>query len=321
MTGGTTLQAWVHTLRHEADGIISVDLRPVAGATFPAFEAGSHIDLHLPNGMVRSYSLFNDCTESHRYVVGVLKDRASRGGSRCVHEQLRVGTVLTIGAPRNNFPLQEGAAHSVLIAGGIGVTPMLCMARRLKAIQKPFEFVYLARSRSSAAFVAEIEALGVPVTWHFDDEKGAPPDLRAILSARAPSAGLHHYACGPAVMLDVFEAQCAALGHTNAHIERFTAVEKAAAADAVSSYTVELRQSGVTFEVTADTTLHKKLIEINANVRFSCEEGICGACETRVLEGVVDHRDSVLTDAEQAANKVMMVCVSGCKSSRLVLDI
>lgn len=321
MTGGTTLQAWVHTLRFEADEIISVDLRPAAGTTFPAFAAGSHIDLHLPNGMVRSYSLFNDSTENHRYVVGVLKDRASRGGSRCVHEQLRVGMPLTISAPRNNFPLHEDATHSVLIAGGIGVTPMLCMARRLKALSRSFEFVYLARSRKSAAFVADIEALGVPVTWHFDDEKGGPPDLKAILSAHAPSAGLHHYACGPSVMLDVFEAQCAALGHGNAHIERFTAVEKAAAADAVSAYTVELRQSGLTFEVTADTTLHKKLIELNANVPFSCGEGICGACETRVLEGVVDHRDSVLTDAEQATNKVMMVCVSGCKSSRLVLDL
>ncbi|MDP3833310.1 MAG: PDR/VanB family oxidoreductase [Hydrogenophaga sp.] len=321
MSNATTLQAWVHTLRFEADDIISVELRPVPGVVFPAFEAGSHVDLHLPNGMVRSYSLSNNCQESHRYVVGVLKDRASRGGSRCVHEQLRVGMRITIGAPRNNFPLHEDATHSVLVAGGIGVTPVLCMARRLKDIGRSFEFLYFARSRKSAAFIDEIEALGVPVTWHFDDEQGGPPDLTALLGRRAPTASEHFYACGPAVMLDNFEKTCAALGHTNAHIERFTAVEVAASVDAKQAFTVELRRSGKTFEVTPDTTLHARLIEIKADVPWSCEEGICGSCETKVLEGVPDHRDMVLTDAEHAANKSMMVCVSGCKSARLVLDI
>jgi len=316
-----TLQAWVHTLSHEADDIISVDLRPAPDVVFPAFAAGSHIDLHLPNGMVRSYSLCNNSQERHRYVVGVLKDRASRGGSRCVHEQLRVGMRITISEPRNLFALHEDATHSVLVAGGIGVTPVLCMARRLKDLGKSFEFLYFARSRKSAAFVAEIEALGVPVTWHFDDEKGGPPDLKALLGKRPVTASEHYYACGPAVMLDNFEKTCAALGHANAHIERFTAVEVAAADDAKTTFTVELRRSGQMFEVTPDTTLHKRLIEIKADVPFSCEEGICGSCETRVLEGVPDHRDMVLTDAERAANKAMMVCVSGCKSDRLVLDI
>lgn len=316
-----TLQAWVHTLRHEADDIISVDLRPAPDVVFPAFAAGSHIDLHLPNGMVRSYSLCNNSQERHRYVVGVLKDRASRGGSRCVHEQLRVGMRITISEPRNLFALHEDATHSVLVAGGIGVTPVLCMARRLKDLGKSFEFLYFARSRKSAAFVTEIEALGVPVTWHFDDERGGPPDLKALLGKRPVTASEHYYACGPAVMLDNFEKTCAALGHANAHIERFTAVEVAAADDAKTTFTVELRRSGQMFEVTPDTTLHKRLIEIKADVPFSCEEGICGSCETKVLEGVPDHRDMVLTDAERAANKAMMVCVSGCKSDRLVLDI
>lgn len=321
MSNAISLQAWVHTLRYEADDIISVDLRPAPGVEFPAFAPGSHIDLHLPNGMVRSYSLCNSSEERHRYVVGVLKDRASRGGSRCVHEQLRVGLPITISAPRNLFALHEDAAHSVLVAGGIGVTPVLCMARRLKDLGRSFEFLYFARSRKSAAFVAEIEALGVPVTWHFDDEKGGPPDLTALLGRRAPAATEHFYACGPAVMLDNFEKTCATLGHANAHIERFTAVEVAAAVDAKTSFTVELRRSGQTFEVTPDTTLHKRLLEINADVPWSCEEGICGSCETRVLEGVPDHRDMVLTDAERAASKCMMVCVSGCKSERLVLDL
>lgn len=321
MSNAANLQAWVHTLRYEADQIISVELRPAPGVQFPAFEAGAHIDLHLPNGMVRSYSLMNDCRDQQRYVVGVLKDGKSRGGSRCVHEQLRIGMPLTISAPRNNFPLHPQATHSVLVAGGIGVTPVLCMARHLQSLGHSLEFIYLARSRRSAAFIAEVEALGVPVTWHFDDEQGGPPQLRQLLARRAPNASEHYYACGPAVMLDAFEAICAELGHRQAHIERFAAQEIAAAVDARQTYSVELRRSGQTFEVTPETSLHQCLIAIKADVAFSCEEGICGSCETRVLEGEVDHRDSVLTAAEQAANTSMMVCVSGCKSSRLVLDI
>jgi ferredoxin-NADP reductase len=317
----TTLQAWVRTLRYEAQDIISVELLPVEGTSFPSFEAGAHIDLHLPNGMVRSYSLFNDSRENHRYVVGVLKDRASRGGSRCVHEQLRVGTRVQISTPRNHFALHEEATHSVLVAGGIGVTPILCMARRLQELGKSFEVNYFARSRRSAAFIAEIEALGAPVHWHFDDEQGGPPDLKALLANRAPSVDTHHYACGPAVMLDAFERICSELGHPNAHIERFSAVEVHASVDAKASYTVELRRSGTSFEITPKKSLHQWLLDVRANVPFSCEEGVCGSCETRVLEGDVDHRDSVLTAAEKAGNKVMMVCVSGCKSPRLVLDI
>ena len=315
-----TLKAWVHTLRHEAQDIISVELRPVEGV-FPAFSAGSHVDVHLTNGLVRSYSLLNDNRERHRYVLGVLKDRNSRGGSRCVHEQLRVGMALTLSTPRNHFALDESATHSVLIAGGIGVTPILCMGRRLQALGHSFEVMYFARSRAHAAFVSDIEALGAPITWHFDDEQGGPPDLQALLSRRAPDAGTHHYACGPAVMLDAFEAQCKALGHAHAHIERFAAVAVAAAADARASFSVELRQSGLHFEVTPDTTLHQRLLDLQANVPFSCEQGICGSCQTRVIDGVVDHRDSVLTPEEQARNDVMMVCVSGCKSDRLVLDL
>lgn len=320
MSNTATLQAWVHTLRHEAEDIISVELRPVGTDVFPAFTAGAHIDLHLPNGMVRSYSLANDSRERHRYVVGVLKDKASRGGSRCVHEQLRVGMKLPISAPRNHFPLHEEAGHTVLIAGGIGVTPILCMARRLKELGRSFEVLYFARSRQGAAFTEEIAALGVPVHWHFDVEAGGPPDLKGLLAQRN-RAGTHYYACGPSVMLDAFEKFCAELGYADAHIERFAAVEVKASADAKASYSVELRRSGKTFEVTPDKSLHQCLIDLNANVPFSCEEGVCGSCETRVLEGEVDHRDSILTAAERATNKVMMVCVSGCKSPRLVLDL
>ena len=238
-----------------------------------------------------------------------------------MHQDLRVGMTLPISAPRNNFQLHEDAGHSVLVAGGIGVTPILGMARRLKALGKPFELLYFARSRASAAFIAELEALGVPAYWHFDDERGAPPDLKALLGRRPVEAGTHYYACGPAVMLDAFEAVCAELGHTNAHIERFSAVEVAASSDAQAVYTVDLQRSGKTFTITPEKSLLNTLLDAGIDVPFSCSEGICGTCETKVVSGIPDHRDSVLSVKEKATNKSMMVCVSGCKSSALVLDL
>jgi len=315
-----TLQVFVHTLRYEADGIISVDLRSPDRQDLPVFEAGSHIDCHLPNGLVRSYSLMNDCSERHRYVLGVLKDAKSRGGSKAVHEQLRIGMRLDISAPRNNFALHEDASHSVLVAGGIGITPILCMAKRLRALGKSFELLYFARSRAHAAFVEEVQALGVNVHLHFDDEQGGPPALKALLADRH-TPDTHYYACGPAVMLDAFEADCQSLGYAHAHIERFTAVEVAASSDAQQSYTVELKRSGKVIQITPELSLLAALQQAKAEVMTSCEEGICGSCETRVLEGVPDHRDSVLSPAEQATNQMMMICVSGCKSERLVLDL
>lgn len=192
-----TLNALVHTMRYEADGIVSVEFRPATPAVdFPAFEAGSHIDLHLPNGLVRSYSLCNPASDRQRYVVGVLNDRKSRGGSRYVHQQLRVGMTLPISAPRNNFALEEDARRSVLVAGGIGVTPIWCMLQRLALLGRPVELVYCARSRKEAAFVEAIEALArdksIQLSWHFDDEKGAPPDLAKLLAGRGDDS---HYYC------------------------------------------------------------------------------------------------------------------------------
>ena len=316
-----TIKVWVHTLRFEAQNIISVDLRPMRGQKLVPFQAGSHIDLHLAGNLIRSYSLANDSQETHRYLLGILKEKSSRGGSVYIHEQLRVGMQLTISEPRNNFPLNEEADHSVLIAGGIGVTPILSMAKRLEALGKSFEIVALGRSRSAFAFADDIAELKCPVHWHFDDTSNGSPNLHELLQTRPPKGNAHYYACGPAAMLDAFETACQTLGYANHHIERFAAVEVKAADDARRSFTVELKKSGKTFEITPDTNLHQQLIQRKINVPFSCEEGICGACETQVLEGIPDHRDMVLSSAEQASNRVMMVCVSGCKSERLVLNL
>lgn len=318
----STLPVFVHTLRFEADDIITVDLRSTNGEELPQFSAGSHIDLHLPNGLERSYSLCNSSEERHRYVVGVLKDRASRGGSRAVHEQLRIGMPLVISTPRNNFPLHEAADHTVLIAGGIGITPILCMARRLRDLGRSHEVLYFARSRKGAAFLGELQKLETPLTVHFDDEQGRPPDLKALLALRPPSNGLQLYACGPTPMLDAFEKFSAELGHgENAHIERFTAVAHKPAEDARASFVVQLVKSGKSFVVTPEKSILDTLLDAGIQVEHSCCEGVCGSCETRVLAGEPDHRDSILSASERASNKVMMLCVSGCKSQSLSLDV
>lgn len=318
-----TLNALVHTMRYEADGIVSVEFRPATPEVdFPAFEAGSHIDLHLPNGLVRSYSLCNPSTDRQRYVVGVLNDRKSRGGSRYVHQQLRVGMTLPISVPRNNFKLEEGAERSVLVAGGIGVTPIWCMLQRLVAIGKPVELLYCARARKEAAFVEAITALAaeksVQLTWHFDEEKGGPPNLAALLGDKG--ADSHYYCCGPTPMLDGFEKTCEQLGYPHAHIERFAAVH-VEAPSATQSYMVECAKSGKTVEVPPGKSILDSLIDAGLNPDHSCKEGVCGACETKVLDGEIDHHDGILTKLERASNKTMMICVSGCKRGPLVLDI
>lgn len=315
------ISARVHCLRYEARDVVSVELLPAReGDAFPPHEAGSHIDLHLGNGLVRSYSLLNPAGEPGRYVIGVLKDRKSRGGSAFVHERLRIGEVVTISAPRNHFALCESAEKSVLVAGGIGITPILAMLQRLVALGREADLIYCARSRADAAFVSTVNAQSSPsvrVHWHFDDEAGGPPDLRALLSVHGPQA--HFYACGPGPMLDAFLGACQALGYEHVHIERFSAVAQAVAVDS-GAFTLELRQSGREIQVLPDATVLDAMLDAGLSPGFSCREGICGACETRVIDGDVDHRDSILTDSERAANKTMMICVSRCRSQRLVLD-
>jgi len=319
MSNSSTISALVHTLRHEAEGIISVELRPWGDTVFAPFEAGSHIDLHLPNGLVRSYSLLNPPSDQGRYVVGILRDRNSRGGSRFVHEHLRVGIELKISQPRNNFALDSRASHSVLVAGGIGITPIYCMFRQLLALGRSAELNYCARSRREAALLEQIAELGAKVIYHFNDEKDALPDLPGYLAGRP--ADTHFYCCGPTPMLDAFESACENLGYAHAHIERFTAAELPPAEDAQDSYSVELSKSGKTLHIEPGLNLLDVLLEAGCDIEYSCREGVCGSCETRVLEGDIDHRDGVLTKAERAANGSMMVCVSGCKSRRLVLDL
>ncbi len=325
MSDPTTLSVRVRAMTWEAQAVLGLELVPLSPQqALPAFSAGAHIDLHLktPQGpLVRSYSLLNDPRETHRYCLGIHLGAASRGGSAQVHQRLRVGDVLTIGAPRNHFPLEESAPHQVFIAGGIGITPMLSMIARAQALGTPWTLYYSARSRELAGFLDRLTSpsgqAGGRVVFNFDQENGGRMlDLAAIV-AHLP-AGAHVYCCGPTPMLQAYEAACAALPPERVHREYFAPAQNAATE---GQYEVELVRAKRTLAVQPGQNLLDALIAIGQEPPFSCREGVCGTCEVRVLEGEVDHRDMVLSTAERALNDRMMVCCSGAKSARLVLDL
>ena len=322
MTASSTLQVRVRATTYEARNILGFELTPLdPGTSLPAFTAGAHIDVHLPGGLLRSYSLLNDPGETHRYLIGVNLDPQSRGGSRYMHEQLRTGAVLTISAPRNLFAMDESSPFNVFIAGGIGITPMLSMIARSQALGTPWRLHYAARTREHAGFLDVLARHqgqpGADVQLNLDQESGGRMlDLNAVVAAMP--AGAHVYACGPAPMLKAYEQATASLPPERVHREYFAAQE-AAATD--GSYTVTLARSQRTLQILPGQTLLDSLIAIGGEPTFSCQQGICGTCEVKVLEGTPDHRDMVLTDAEKAANDRMMVCCSGAKSTRLVLDL
>jgi vanillate O-demethylase ferredoxin subunit len=322
MTPTDPLQVRVKSISWEAEGILAFDLRPEPPLRIlPAFTAGAHIDLHLPNGLIRSYSLLNAPHEPHRYVIGVNRDAQSRGGSRYLHETLRPGDVLTISPPRNNFPLDDSASLAVLVAGGIGITPILGMIHRLRKLGRPWRLHYAARTRKQAAFVETLEAMGMEpgseVHLTFDREAGADRLDVAAIAASLPE-GAHIYCCGPVPMLEAFEQATASLAPERVHREYFAAREAAATA---GGFTVELARSGRSVEIQPGKTILECLIAEGVEPMYSCQEGVCGTCEVRVLDGEPDHRDLVLNAAERAANNRMMVCCSGARSRRLVLDL
>jgi len=314
-----TIEVRVKRITYEAENINSYELVALDGTDLAAFTAGSHIDLHLSNGMIRSYSLVNDQSECRRYVIAVNKDGASRGGSAFVHETLRVGDVITISTPRNNFALQENADHSVLIAGGIGITPLLSMIRRLERLGRPWELFYAARTRRAAAFLDELNAIRPSARLHmnFDQEpSGCMFDLAEIV--RGAPGKAHLYCCGPVPMLEAFEAATGDRPAEQVHVEYFKAREKPAAE---VGFEVRLARSNRTIRVEAGKTILNALLDAGIAVNYACTEGVCGTCETRVIEGIPDHRDLFLGKEDQASNKTMMICCSGSKSGTLVLDI
>jgi vanillate O-demethylase ferredoxin subunit len=308
------LQLRVKSATWEAPNIHTYDLRPLGSGELPPFTAGAHIDLSLPNGLIRSYSLVNSQSERHRYVIGVQKDRASRGGSKWVHDSLRPGDIVTVNGPRNNFALNEAANKSVFIAGGIGITPMMSMTQRLTSLNRDWQLVYCARTRADAAFV---DSLKGNVRFNFDGEPGGKMlDLAAVV--RAAPADAHFYCCGPLPMLAAFEEATKQVPRERVHVEYFSAKEPPAVQ---GGFKVVLAKSGKEFTVPPGKTILDTLLEAGMDIPYSCMEGVCGTCETKVVEGVPDHRDLILTEDEHASNKTMMICCSGAKSEKLVLDL
>jgi len=303
-----------------AEGIAAFELVAIDGADLPAFTAGSHIDVHLPGGMTRQYSLRNDPTERHRYCIGVLREPSGRGGSAHMHDRLNIGDLIETSLPRNAFALDEKAPFSLLIAGGIGITPILSMAHRLTALGRDFAFHYCARSISRMAFRDEMlgSAFADKLHFHLDDGPAEQKlDLAALLASR-PS-GAHLYACGPGGFLGAIIAAAKEAWPSEAvHREYFAnAVHGPASGD--RPFRVTLAGDGRSFEVPPGQSIVAVLAQNGVEIQVSCEQGICGTCVTRVLSGVPDHRDLVLTDKQHADR--MTLCCSRALTDALVLDL
>ena len=303
-------------IRYAAQDTNLYEFAAPGGEPLPTYEPGAHIDIHLPGGLMRQYSLARPYRADRGYLVGVKLDAKTRGGSKWLHDQARVGAMFQVAPPRNNFPLKEDAPHTVLIAGGIGITPICCMARRLEEIGAPFELHYAVRARADAAFLAELERMAPRVRLHVDVEAEAVLDVPAILAA-AP-AGAHLYCCGPAAMLEAFEAAASDRPADTVHVEYFSAPEPT---PLEGGFIVMLARSGRAFEVAPGSTILETLRAAGLTVPASCEQGVCGTCETTILEGTPDHRDLLLTPAEKASGKTMMICCSGSLTDRIVLDL
>ncbi len=319
-SGGPALNVVVVQKSLEAESIVSLELAAPDGAALPPFAAGAHVDVEVHPDLVRQYSLWNDPVEQDRYRIAVLLEPQSRGGSRAVHQDLREGQLLRIGFPRNNFQLAERARRSVLFAGGIGITPLLAMAYQLHRWGSDFTLHYCARTRARAAFAERLTRapFANSVRMYFDD---GPAEQGFSLERHMPEpeADVHLYICGPAGFLAAVRERAALLGWQAAqiHSEAFTQQVSLEG----EGFLVRAAASGITVEVGADQSIAQALTDAGVDVLTSCEQGVCGTCLTRVLEGVPDHRDAYLTDEEKAANASITICCSRARSRILVLDI
>lgn len=313
----------VARISREAEGIQSYELTSTDGGPLPPFEPGAHLDVHIPGGFVRQYSLCNDATETHRYVIAVQSEPGGRGGSRAFHERVREGDVLTVSSPRNNFPLLF-ARHYVLVAGGIGITPLLSMARALQRSGADWRLYYCTRTPERTAFLAELTSPPFAEHVQVHHDGGDPSqglDMRAVLAHRPPGARL--YCCGPeGLMRAVREAATQnQWPREKVHFESFSAggVNVALGVED-SEFEVSIRSTGQVLRVPRGQSVLNVLRRNGVRVPSDCEAGTCGTCLTRVCEGQPEHRDSFFTH-EPAGDRRMLVCVSRAKSKRLVLDL
>ena len=304
----------VRQVRWEAQDVVSVLLESADGSPLPPWTPGSHLDLHLPNGLTRNYSLCGT-PDPRVWRIGVLREPQGGGGSAYIHDSLRVGAELPGHGPRNNFLLEPATSYQ-FIAGGIGITPILPMIRQAEEQGIPWQLLYGGRARSSMAFLDELALYGDRVRVHPQDELGLLP-LDDVL--REPVDGCLVYCCGPGALMDAVEAAMAAWPAESLVIERFRPVEHVEPTS-TDAFEVVAAKSGVSVTVAPGESVLAALERIGVTIPNSCREGICGTCETRIVEGVADHRDSLLSDAERESMATMMVCVSRAAGSRLVLD-
>lgn len=319
MTGRSereTLDLVVDRTAREADDIISIVLRDPGGGELPSWEPGAHIDLTLPSGLSRQYSLCGNVDETDRYEIAVLREANGRGGSREVHEAARPGQRFVVRAPRNNFRF-DGAPDYLFLAGGVGITPLLPMVAAAEQAGASWKLVYGGRSRSSMAFADRLAPHGRNVVLLPEDECGRP-DFEALLKETTVATLV--YACGPAGML-----AAVAEGYAAHPVAAALRVERFAADGPVDvtgeAFEVELARTGETVSVPPHRSILEAVRDVLPNVPYSCEEGYCGECETPVLAGVPEHRDTYLTDEEREAGETMMICVGRCRGTRLVLDL
>lgn len=306
----------------EAHDICSFELVDAEGSTLPPFSAGSHIEVHLGSSMVRQYSLCNDPRETHRYVIAVLREPASRGGSLAMHA-LMPGAELRISNPKNHFALAHDASHHLLIAGGIGITPILCMAERLANIGASFTLHYCSRSPDRTAFAQRLRSapFAAGVHFHHDDGPAAQRfDVTAVVANPRPD--IHLYVCGPSGFMDsvLAAARHAGWPETALHREYFAATG-APAAEQGGAFEVQIASSGALVRVAPQQSVVAALAAAGIEVPVSCEQGVCGTCLTRVISGTPDHRDMFLTDEERARGDRFTPCCSRAISRRLVLDL
>ncbi len=310
------IQVRLMAIRYAAQHTNLYELARTDGLSLPSAEPGAHIDLMLPNGIMRQYSLVNSGKAPKSYTVAVKLDPSSRGGSRYIFESLQVGHLLDIAGPRNNFPLVEDAGFVVFFAGGIGITPIWCMIQRMNQIGTPWKLYYACQTRKDAAFLEQLSKHS-NVHLHFDDENnGRFLDIATLVPAVPLDA--HVYCCGPEPMLAGFEAAVSNFPPDRIHVEYFT---PKVTRNQIGGFFIELSRSGKTFFVPEGKTILEVLAEAGMRVPSSCEQGFCGACETRILDGIPYHQDTVLSAAEKAENRTAMICCCGSRTERLVLDL
>lgn len=322
----------VEKITDEAIGIRSFVLRKIGLLKLPPYTPGSHIDVHCGDGIIRQYSLCGDPNDRRRLMIAVKQNEPSRGGSDLMHLAVKTGDRLEIGSPRNNFPLDQSAEHVILLAGGIGITPIIAMADHLHGLGKPFALHYFSRGPEYTAFQARLQqgAYADSVTFHHGlDSAATQATLRNILIAPLEPVGTTSgtasygpvYLCGPGPFMDAAEAIALENRAADAvKLERFSA-NPALADTPTHAFEVELARSGTKLQVGANETILDVLEAHNIEAAFSCEQGVCGTCVTAIIAGEAEHRDSFLSDKQKASNTRICLCVSRAKGDKLVLDL